>query len=135
MPRSVICLAAKGLVRDVETNTISVFGILEQLNPDALPAFIPEAGVFVLWRRVGNEGPSDVTFVCRNNQLELARQVIRVDFENQQACRSLIGLRGMPVHEAGSVSFEFRQDGVDQPLALYEIMITPPRARVESPPG
>ena len=130
MPIPIACLAAKGVVRDADSNNISVYNIIEQLNPEAFPGIFPELSLLGIWRRVDNEGPSDLQLVITNNQHQLSDSVVRLDFGTTTRSRTIVSLQGMPVLEPGRLRFEFRQHGAL--LSSYEIVVDPAAPRVQA---
>jgi hypothetical protein len=106
MPECFCCLAAKGVVRDVATNTISVFSILEQLGAAGFPFFIQEMAVLALWRRLEGEPQAfDLELIVRNNETQLHRAPVRVDFGTGRGHRTIINIQGLLVKEPGELTF------------------------------
>ncbi len=125
-----VCLAAKGVVRDAETNTISVFSILEQIGAVGFPFIFQELGVLALWRR-SQEDPSsfDLVFSITNNNTRLGQETtVRIAFEQGTVHRSIITLQGVVVAEPGELRFSFSQNGAQ--VATYAIVVRPPEHRV-----
>jgi len=123
-----ICLAAQGIVRDAETNNISAFSILEQLNPAGFPAFVATMGFLVIWRKAeGDPEQYDGEFRIHNNATELLRQPIRIDFEGSPSHRSIVGMGGLVLQEPGTLRFSIWVGGNE--LAHYEVKVTNPPAR------
>jgi len=106
--RSILCLAAKSVIRDAETGTISVYSILEQLNAEGFPFFLQELAVLGMWRRDADDVPDiDLQVRVRNNDRVLLTGPVRVAFADKPLHRTIVNLRGL----VGQVHFEFVRDG------------------------
>lgn len=128
MLRSIVFFAAKGVIRDANTNNISAFSILESLQGETLPFFIQELGVFAMWRRdAGDPGSYELQFVVRNNEELYNSMTVGINFDRALAHRTTVNVGGIVVREAGKLSFEFRLG--DEVLASYVMDVTAP------PPG
>jgi hypothetical protein len=126
--RSIICLAAKGVVRDADTGNISVYSILEQFNAEGFPFFVQELALLATWKRKQNDPPDvDLRVKVRNNDRVLSNEPIRVTFGDKLLNRSIVNLRGLVVHEVGALHFEFVHD--DKVIANYSIDIQAPAPR------
>ena len=68
MPRHVFTLAALGHAVDAQTNTISLYSILEQIGGPTLPLTLPSFVIVTLWHR--NEGEEGVKFVQRTTLVD-----------------------------------------------------------------
>jgi hypothetical protein len=134
MPRAMLCLAAKGVIRDAETNNISIFSLLETMTPQGFPAFMQELSVFVLWQRQPEDPPGiDVQFRTLNNAHLLHELVVHVAFGEGQMHRSIITLVGLVLTEPGHLTFTFAVNGAE--IARYDIAISPPQAQVVAHAG
>lgn len=131
MPKPLVCLAARSVLRDRDTDTISLFSILESLRAEGLPVFIQEVGVLVMWKREEDE-PSvhELKFRILNNSRVLHELPVRVDFREGRTNRTIVNLRGMPIEEPGEVRFAFF-DGESE-IASYRVAIEAPEPRVTS---
>jgi hypothetical protein len=132
--RPILCFAAKGIVRDADSGTISAFSILEDLQPAGFPAVLPEAAVFALWRREPDE-PAVVPlrFELRNNENVIVDGDWTVDFGSSRANRSVLNLQGVLVREPGVLSFNFVRDGAV--ITSYSVAVAAPPTRVEAQPA
>lgn len=129
MLRSVVFFAAKGVIRDVVTNNISVFSILEAIQNEVSPFFVQELGVFAMWRRdPGDPSTYELEFVIRNNDSRFNAMPVKVNFGEGLAHRTTINVSGVVVHEAGKLTFEFRHG--EDVVASYaiDVSIQPPAA-------
>ena len=129
--QSIICLAAKGVVRDAETGTISVYSILEQINAEGFPFFVQELALLAMWKREQDD-PADIDLRVnvRNNNRVLSNEPFRVAFGEMPLNRSIVNVRGLVVHEPGEVHFEFLRD--NQVIAHYSVDVRAPAPRAVS---
>jgi len=103
-------LCALGVVRDTETNNISVFNILEQVTPGAFPAVVPESRVLVMLEKEGEEpeGVEGKLTVKMDEDAEPIQAVqFRIDFQGKRSFRAIIFLRNLPILHAGHLHFLF----------------------------
>lgn len=120
MLRCVLFLAAKGVVRDVTTNNISVFSILESIQGETFPFFIQELGVFAMWKRdPGDPAVHDLEFIIRNNDERYNAMKVKVEFGSGLSHRTTINIAGVVVQDVGYLSFEIRAG--DRVVASYVI--------------
>lgn len=126
--RAVLCLAARGIVRDAETGTISTYSILEQIGSEGMPFFFQDLSVLAMWKREEGDPPDlDVQFRLRNNDQVLLASPVRISFGAGRLHRSIIGLKGLIVREVGEVHFEFLQGEAE--LCSYSVEVSAPAPR------
>lgn len=130
MIRPKLCFAALGVVRDVESNAISVFNIFEAIVPSGLPVFMQQAAFFVLWERDQGD-PQDVRgrFVLQIGETRLSGADINVNFADKLQHRSIVNLQGVAVPTSGSLRFSIELDGGVR--AEYSIDVQAPPAIVQ----
>jgi hypothetical protein len=131
MPEHVFTIASRGLTVDAQTNTLTVFSILEELGaPPQFPVALPELSLVTLWRR--RPGEEGVGFVQRTRFIdpvggELA--VLDQAFRMEKPRHRMIGhIHMFPIRSAGCLRIEIfiRRDD-DQnwgpPVASYPIEV------------
>ena len=115
MPEHVFTVMAVGHSVDVQSNTITLFSVLEQVGASGLPARMPPFTVATLWRRTsGEEG---VSFAERIRIVDPEGEEI-VDTENsftfeRPRQRVLLTLGNLPLKKTGVHRLEvyIRRDG------------------------
>lgn len=136
MPNSFLCLAARAVIRDAQTNSISVFNIVEQITPQALPALIPDVAVVAFfWREAHDDAQADIPIRFRavNNLREILTINTSINFRDTNLHRSIVTITPLLIHEPGFVEFTFARD--NNVLASYRVEITPAvQAQVVQPP-
>ena len=95
--KALACLAAAGVVRDADTNAVSVFSIYEELASLGFPFLVQDVGVFVLWQieEADHADIDDVQFVVRNNATVLFQAPIVVKVSGKRH-RTIIRVKGRP---------------------------------------
>jgi|SRR2546421_2694326 len=130
----IVCLAARGVIRDAETSTISVFSILERMAPVGFPVFVGELAVLVMWTKAaGDPDQFDVQFVIRNNAAEVMRGPFHIDFAGTPVHRSILRAQGVVVTEPGALRFSMLLGDVE--VAHYEVVVAAPAPAVAAAAG
>ena len=120
-----IALLARWIIRDVETNTISVFSIVEQINILAFPSLGFDMSFFAYLRK----DEADPKLLETKLQLRLDDELlfevpIASDFGDKQANRIIVQIGGLLISKPGLLFAElFTKSG--ERLASYEARIMP----------
>jgi len=124
MATSTLCLAASGIIRDVDTNVISAFNILEQITPQGFPFLLTELNVLGVWKKDGDE--EDIPFVFRVtlNGAVLHEIPNAIHFGNSNAYRSIVKVIGTMITGPGTLKFEYIVGG--HLAGFYEVQVLPP---------
>jgi hypothetical protein len=132
VPTAIVCLAAKGVVRDADSGNISVFAILERLAPEGFPVLLQEVGLLIIWRRLqGEPQVFDAVVQIHNNSRQLLQSPLRADFGPTALHRSIVSLQGLVIYEPGNLRFSV-SIGTDE-VAHYEVEVTPRPAQARTP--
>jgi hypothetical protein len=128
--RVLLCLAARGIIRDATTNNVSVFSILEQFNAAGFPVVVPNVECLVVWQReAGDDALVPLTLKVMNNNVELASADVTVEFGQAQRHRTMVTFNAIVIREPGNLRFEFVRD--DAVLASYSIEVAAPPAAAQ----
>jgi hypothetical protein len=140
MPEHVFTVAARGLTVDAQTNTLTLFAVLEEIGAPHFPAAVFELGVVTLWRRMpGEEG---VGFVQQTRFIDPSGEEIahlEQTFRFDKPRQRMIGqVHGFPIRTAGCHRIEVLVRRDDQPSwgepeANYPIEVT--SAQGQAPPS
>ena len=119
-PRLLLC--AEGVVRDAQTNTISVFNILEQLRFPSFPAAFPRFWVLSVLER-DDDDPEEITTTLR---IAIGEQIILehnldVSFQGQKRTRNIVAFGALPLPQPGVLNVSVSLD--DRLLHQYEIEV------------
>ena len=122
MIKSKICIVAEGVIRDVQTNGISVYSILEELTVQGFPVFIQKIAFFALWEKEENDpGQYRTTFTIELDDKSLMSQGIDLDFQRKLRSRSMVSINGLMVPKPGNLVFSMKVK--DGPEAEYQIIV------------
>ena len=127
MIRSKFCFAAEGIIRDAESNSISIFNILEGINSEGFPIFIQRIAFIALWER----DPQDVeqpsgTFKLTINDHPLVELGVRVEFADKLSHRNIVYLNGLMVPKPGTLRFHISLETGAQTEYLVEVTASQP---------
>ncbi len=135
MITSRLMLCAEGVVRDSESNNISVYNILERIQPAGFPVFIQRLFVLAFLDRLPTD-PERFECVVRVTigEVELTSLPGRVNFQGRTVARWIIQLQGLVIPNPGVLSITLLSGG--QRLSSYNIdvgvvppsLTTPPQA-------
>lgn len=133
MPEHIFTVMALGHSVDVQSNTMTLFSILEQVGAPGLPARMPPFTVATLWRR--SSGEEGVSFTERIRIMDPDGEEI-VDTDNsftfeRPRQRVLLVLGNMPLKKTGVHRLEvyIRRDGEEewgQAVTRYPIDVVAP---------
>lgn len=131
MPEHIFTVAAKGLTVDAQTNTLTLFSVIEELGaPPSLPAAVPELYLVTLWRRRSQE--EGVGFVQRTRFSDPEGKqlaVVEQSFRMEKTRHRIIGhVHMFPIQSAGCHRIDVfvrRDDALDwgAPVASYPIEV------------
>ncbi|MDM8550439.1 hypothetical protein QUF72_10190 [Desulfobacterales bacterium HSG2] len=123
MISSVLMLCGEGVIRDCETNHVSVFNILEQISSQTFPMLISKIAVLNILSK-DDEDMDETTlflrFACNKN--ELMKLPIRVKFGGKERTRSIYQIDGLVIPEPGKFGFQLL-DKEDRMIAQYDINV------------
>ena len=120
--RAVLCLAAEGVIRDAETNTISVFNILERITATGFPLFIQRLTFFALWERALEDPERTMGhFRAELGGRDLHTIDLPIDFQGRLLNRTTIRIAGLVVPQPGSLRFSIALE--DGTTASYTVEV------------
>jgi hypothetical protein len=97
-----LAVCAESVVRDAETNAVSVFNIFEEIGAPAFPVIVPKLSVLFLFERAeGGPERVDSHLVFSLNETELARFPFDVDFQGKPRTRLIVTVGGAQIPEPG----------------------------------
>ena len=98
MLTSKILLLAEGVVRDAETNNISVFNIMEEINSPQYPVVIPKVHIFnMLERKEGDQERYICKYEITIGDEKILSNELDVVFQDTLLARNIIFIGGFPV--------------------------------------
>lgn len=131
MAEHVFTVVARGHAVDAQTNTLTLFCVLEQIGSPQVPFAFPELTVATLWRR--EPGEEGVGFIQRTRLMDPeGKEIFHGDssfrFDNVRQ-RSLVTLQMAPFHRLGCYRVEVLLRREDEtawcsPKASYPIEVS-----------
>lgn len=122
MVKNLLSIVANDVVRDAETNSISVFNIFEGLQAEGFPILLQNVCFFTLWERSEDEKEEhDATFKLSIGTKELQSHTGILNFQGKKRVRHIIRLQGLILPEPGILCFSLE---FGKKSAKYEVEIT-----------
>jgi hypothetical protein len=114
---SLVC--SETIIRDVKTNQITAFNVIDDINSVGFPLLLPKLSVYFFSQRV-KEDPDNlqVKLTILNNDTQLFSQDFPVNFSNNKMKnKSVIEVKGIVINTSGSLHIKITSiDG----SSLYE---------------
>jgi len=125
MPSLEFFVVATSIAVDQDTNRLSVFDVLEEVNPERLPAIIPRAAAVSLWRLEDTELGQDFQAVLRVAVPGEEPRDMRLNFHGESKRHRLtMNLVRMLIRRPGEIRFELLLN--DESRAHHHILINEP---------
>lgn len=129
MVRLKLLLCAEGVVVDQRTNSVSVFAIVDEIMPQALPVILTRFVVLViLEREEGDPDGCDSTLILRLNDEIVFEQEMELDFQGKRRVRHMIHFGGVPIENPGTLIASLRLG--DREVGKWDITVKPPKKPV-----
>ena len=122
MFKAKLCLIAENVIRDADTNYLSIYKIIEGITAIAFPAIIQQVSFLVIWER--EEIDSSTThgfFALKIVDDTVLTQRVEIDFLDKMIHRSIVKVNGIVLPKPGKLDFELRLS--DGTVANYSINI------------
>ncbi|MBA7578945.1 hypothetical protein ES708_20811 [subsurface metagenome] len=126
MIKSNVMLCADNVIRDAETDLISIVGIAEDIIPEGLPLFIPRFMILIFLQRDDSD-PSDIKCTLRItlNGDQLLEKTLTIGFKGKKRNRTIINIGGLPIAKQGILETSLWLD--DKMLNQYKMVVKEPR--------
>jgi hypothetical protein len=122
MIKNLLALVANDVVRDAETNNISVFNIFEGLQAEGFPVLLQKVCFFTLWERGDDEKEEhDAAFKLSIGSKELQSRTGNLNFQGKKRVRHIIRLQGLILPEPGTLCFSLE---LGETIAKYAVEVT-----------
>jgi hypothetical protein len=106
MIRPPVCLVAQGVVRDADTNNVSIFSIMEGILAQGFPFFIQHIVFLVMWDRDAEDiAHVPVRFAIMLDGEQLHEQSLDIDFQDKLKSRMTVNIQGLVVPKPGKLTF------------------------------
>jgi hypothetical protein len=127
--RSILCLAAEGVVRDAVTDVISIYNIMEQVTGEGFPLLIQKMVFLAVWQREPTEATlwtGDLRI--RLDEKELFSHKTSLDFKDKLRNRSIITLGGLVLPGPGKLTFAYQLDTDTRVTYEVDVIAAGPKA-------
>ena len=144
MYSSKLMLCAEGVVRDAESNTVSVYNIFEEMSSATFPMTIPKMFMLLVTQRDPAHDPPAPAASIRiqlDNDL-LDETDMEVNFQDKSRNRFILGVGGLVISRPGTL--RFIANVANARMAEYTVTVqkaSPPEVRPvdaaaqDGPPG
>ncbi len=106
--KALVNLSCFDIIRDAETNAISLINILEEINGQGFPLLIPQFCIFLLCEREEDEPVSyNAKLQIYNNEKEMFSMNVIIDFQGKRRTRTNIKFGGLAVMVPGKLLVRF----------------------------
>jgi len=120
-------VACEDVIRDAETDKVSLINIIEQINSIGFPALQAKMAVFIFIEKEGDEKIIDGNIIIKNNDRVLFKNVVSLDFVPKDRIRVIFKINGVAIYEAGELAIEFiygeKSDKLIIPLAQQAVQV------------
>jgi len=125
MAQVVVLLAAEGVSVDRMSNNLSIFEVLEQMQPIQYPSWVAEfLVVAMLQKDDGDADDFDANLVIAVDEDEVMRQETRLGFGGLRRSRAIFRMHGVPIPHPGILRVTL--EGEQVPARSYEIELREP---------
>ena len=108
-----LSLVSEMTVLDSDTNSFSVFNILEDVVTEGFPVFFPKIAFLTAWQREdADPGVVECIIIVRTHEGELARQNVLMNFQDKNITRINARFQGIVIQSAGFLEFRLEGPGI-----------------------
>jgi hypothetical protein len=126
-----LSLLAKAAIRDVETNAISIFHIIEEINAVSFPVFFHDLAFFAYLVK-DNTDPSVTEIVFEISMDGDASPIIgmrlNIDFEGKRGNRIIVKIAGLPIPRPGVLKAELHTADKSKRIGSYDVIVLKPES-------
>lgn len=122
MIRAKLAVCGESVVRDADTNAMSVFNIIEDISAPGFPAVIPKlATLFIIERDEDDPDQIESLVVINLNDREIGRLPLISQFEGKFRSRLTFVGEGVIIEELGQLTITLEVN--QQPLTSWVISV------------
>jgi hypothetical protein len=115
-------VVAQSVVRDADTNYISLFNILDEMNSPTFPTVVPSLGMLTIFERIGDEeDPAAVQVRMRINDQVLHVTPLAVAFQGRARTRAILTVHGLVLTAPGNLVFEVLMN--NQAIGSWKVLV------------
>ncbi len=109
MIRSTACVLCENIVRDGDTNTVSLISLIEQLHSPMFPLFLHKVGVLIsLIREDADPDQVQMTMRLLIDDREVFTNNFPLSFQGRRQTRAILRFNGIIIPNPGQGRIEFR---------------------------
>lgn len=117
---------AEGAAIDARSNALSIFAVVEEIQAQGFPLFLPKLVFVTLWHREPDDADRyPVEFIVTENEKELLRSPGELNFRGKTRNRQIITIGGLVIPEPGVVRFTARIDGGPEATFALQVSAAP----------
>lgn len=105
---------------DKESDRYSIFNVILQISPAALPLIMQKVvlNMFV-WRQINDSEVVEGSLSVFNNETSVISEFpVKIDFQGKNLKILRVAINGIPVHEPGKLSFKYRSEEINKTLEV-----------------
>ena len=127
MIKCIFAAAAKSIVRDVDTNNVSVFNVYEQVRPKSFPVLLANFQFIASFRRETGDPDSVLhTVIIALNGEKLYSDKMSSEFKGQTGSRLILRFNGLVVSKPGILTITLTDEkGVIETEYSIEVTALP----------
>jgi len=123
MIRSTLMAVSESIVKDSDSNSISILNIIEDVVLESFPIVMPKFATTVFFQKDGTDPDIfNLTLFVRNNNTLLIQHPMRLDFKGKTRNRAIVRFGGILLNEMGTLRFSV-EDGTSE-ICTYTISLT-----------
>jgi hypothetical protein len=134
MIRCILAVCAQQVIRDADTNTVSIISLIDEMQVLTLPAMLTSLdALFLLARDVNDSERPNLVLRVKLNDTAIHEFPLDADFQGKPRTRSFVRMGGLPVTGFGTLRIGVASAGAADFLGYWDIVvstISPPVARV-----
>ena len=122
-----LMVCASHIVRDADTNTLSIFNVFEGLAVQGFPFLIQQFAAAVVLRRdpATDAAEHNGRFEVRLGDLVLAATDLAVNFQDKRHTRQLLRINGLVIPAAGTLDVRFTMGALSSVYTVDIEALTP----------
>lgn len=121
--KTLISLCCDDIIRDAETNSISIHSIVEEISGEGFPMVFPRFCIFYLFQKeTGDINSKGHTLIISLDEKELHKLPLIIDFQEKEKCRNIIKIGGFAFLNPGMLKIELKDE--DRLLSLIELKVS-----------
>ena len=104
-------ILCEDIIRDAESDRISLINITEQLVSIAYPFLLPKIGIFMFLEKENQEVTVSGEILIKNNDNTLAKNSLILSFSEKDKARVMIKFNGIAIPEPGNLTVDVLLNG------------------------